>query len=44
MNILVEKYETELRRTQALLGVSENSARAAKAEISRLRVALGCGG
>lgn len=37
MNILVEKYETELRRTQALLGVSENSARAAKAEISRVR-------
>ncbi|KAJ4866358.1 Uncharacterized protein Rs2_52118 [Raphanus sativus] len=36
-NRMVEKYETELRRTQAQLGVSENSARAAEAEVARVR-------
>ncbi|KAJ4916782.1 Uncharacterized protein Rs2_02332 [Raphanus sativus] len=37
MNRMVERYETELRHTQALLGVSENSARAAEAEVARVR-------
>ncbi|XP_056844384.1 meiosis-specific protein ASY2-like isoform X2 [Raphanus sativus] len=36
MNLLVEKYETELRRTQAQLGAAEELARAKDLELSRV--------